>query len=721
MNQGTQTRTFTYNPIGLLTSVTNPESGTVSYAYDMAGNLVSKTDANQTITCFGYITQTTCTGSLYDPLNRPTLISYNDGTPWVTLTYDGVTNGIGQLTSVSNSNSTTSLTAFDNLGRLTASTQTTNGQPYPFSYTYNLAGALLTETYPSQRTITITPDSANRPNTLAGTLAGQTKNYITGTQYSPSSGISSLARGNGLTNSLAYNSRLQPTSIQEKRSSDNSVLFNLAPNWVNPSNQNNGTLWNLSTTANGLNYTQTFGYDALNRLTSASEGSAWSQSYNYDQYGNMWMPTTTNGLPTPAIGPVAPTANAYTAANGTVTNRNLNSTYDAAGNLTLFGSTAITYDANNLQTAAGSNTYAYDGLGQRVSRTIGSAPTTYYVYDAFGQLSAEYSAAPVTTPPCVTCYLTYDHLGSSRMVTNSNAQIVALHDYAPFGQEIPAGVDGRTSLWGASDNVNQKFTGQERDSEANLDFFQARYMSSGLGRFMSPDPYNAGADPTDPQSWNGYGYVSGNPLNAVDPSGMYLVAPQPTPDPGDGDGNGVVPIWGFGGVIVLHGPGSGGQTNAGGAGGGTATGFSGAVINLVTSTQPGKKPAVCPAGATAGGLTYTPEVRSHIEERHLALLNGTGGRPFPSFNQNGTRKPASQYYFDPPTGTNNQNWTIVTQINAKLFNIGLPSAYMSRGSVIFTGALPLQNAPAPFEPVRAWIGVEYGGFLNLGPFHFRSR
>jgi hypothetical protein len=127
-----------------------------------------------------------------------------------------------------------------------------------------------------------TPDHHFRQRSRpANTLAGQTKNYITGTQYSPSSGISSLARGNGLTNSLAYNSRLQPTSIQEKRSSDNSVLFNLAPNWVNPSNQNNnGTLWNLSTTANGLNYTQAFGYDALNRLTSASEGSAWSQSYN---------------------------------------------------------------------------------------------------------------------------------------------------------------------------------------------------------------------------------------------------------------------------------------------------------------------------------------------------------------------------------------------------------------------------------------------------------
>jgi GH24 family phage-related lysozyme (muramidase) len=44
-------------------------------------------------------------------------------------------------------------------------------------------------------------------------------------------------------------------------------------------------------------------------------------------------------------------------------------------------------------------------------------------------------------------------------------------------------------------------------------------MSAGLGRFMSPDPGNAGADFTNPQSWNGYAYVLGNPLGNTDPSG----------------------------------------------------------------------------------------------------------------------------------------------------------------------------------------------------------
>ena len=79
---------------------------------------------------------------------------------------------------------------------------------------------------------------------------------------------------------------------------------------------------------------------------------------------------------------------------------------------------------------------------------------------------------------------------------------------------------GRSGVWGASDSVTQKFTGQERDAETALDFFQARYFSGGLGRFMSPDPGNAGADLTNPQSLNGYGYVLGNPLGLVDPSGL---------------------------------------------------------------------------------------------------------------------------------------------------------------------------------------------------------
>ena len=64
-----------------------------------------------------------------------------------------------------------------------------------------------------------------------------------------------------------------------------------------------------------------------------------------------------------------------------------------------------------------------------------------------------------------------------------------------------------------------KYTGQYRDTETGLDYFNARYYSPAQGRFVSPDPGNAGANPGDPATWNGYAYVGGNPVNVTDPSG----------------------------------------------------------------------------------------------------------------------------------------------------------------------------------------------------------
>src|SRR5579863_9671545 len=70
------------------------------------------------------------------------------------------------------------------------------------------------------------------------------------------------------------------------------------------------------------------------------------------------------------------------------------------------------------------------------------------------------------------------------------------------------------------DAVSRKFTGKERDPESGLDNFGARFMASSMGRFMSPDPENAGAELLAPQSWNAYAYVDNDPLNSIDPDGL---------------------------------------------------------------------------------------------------------------------------------------------------------------------------------------------------------
>ncbi len=64
-------------------------------------------------------------------------------------------------------------------------------------------------------------------------------------------------------------------------------------------------------------------------------------------------------------------------------------------------------------------------------------------------------------------------------------------------------------------------TGKEHDSESGNDYFEARYYSSAMGRFMSPDPSVLDfADLTNPQSLNLYAYALNNPLKFIDPTGL---------------------------------------------------------------------------------------------------------------------------------------------------------------------------------------------------------
>lgn len=277
---------------------------------------------------------------------------------------------------------------------------------------------------------------------------------------------------------------------------------------------------------------QSFTYDGLNRITSIQDygtGAALERDFSFDPYGNMWLtrndtglPLSTNPVPPNTLSPSAP--NPYTSNTNQLTAA-AGAQYDLAGNQTTVGTYTQTYDAENRQvsstTSGGTVTnYIYDGLGHRVEKINTTANTqTIYVYDVAGELAAEYSTtAPDTS--CQTCFLSYDHLGSARMVTNESGQVVERHDYLPFGEEIIAGYSGRGRLWGLTTGVvDQKFTGKERDSESGLDYFGARYYGSGLGRFSSPDEPFMDQLQRNPQSWNLYAYVRNNPLNSVDPFG----------------------------------------------------------------------------------------------------------------------------------------------------------------------------------------------------------
>jgi RHS repeat-associated protein len=134
-------------------------------------------------------------------------------------------------------------------------------------------------------------------------------------------------------------------------------------------------------------------------------------------------------------------------------------------------------------------------------------------------------------------WLVADHLGTPRMIIDKTGSLanVKRHDYLPFGEELYADQGQRTTALGYLPNpalgyngdiTRQKFTSYERDNETELDFAQARYYSSGQGRFTSVDPLIGSARQPNPQSWNRYSYVLNRPLSLIDPTGLVDCTPR---------------------------------------------------------------------------------------------------------------------------------------------------------------------------------------------------
>jgi RHS repeat-associated protein len=124
-------------------------------------------------------------------------------------------------------------------------------------------------------------------------------------------------------------------------------------------------------------------------------------------------------------------------------------------------------------------------------------------------------------------WLVTDQLGTPRMLFDQSGALanVKRHDYLPFGEELSAGIGGRTTTQGydAADGVRQKFTSKERDNETGLDYFGARYYSSTQGRFTNVDPVTVTPERLfDPQQFNLYAYTRNNPLRFIDPTGKTL-------------------------------------------------------------------------------------------------------------------------------------------------------------------------------------------------------
>jgi RHS repeat-associated protein len=228
--------------------------------------------------------------------------------------------------------------------------------------------------------------------------------------------------------------------------------------------------------------------------------------------------------------PGPPALNMFATTKNQLQDLNNDYVYDAAGNLIQPGTSGGTYtfDAENHLTSAGGIAYLYDGDGKRVAKAPANTPTQpnyLYWYGTGSQILEETDGAgnyeyfnayfngmllARGEPDNWVDHFFLDALGNVRVVYGDGDPDGGTSDYYPFGGERPITTGGV--------NVPFKFTGKERDSESGLDNFGARYDSSSLGRFMSPDAVRY-SRLTDPQTWNLYSYVANNPLNKIDLDG----------------------------------------------------------------------------------------------------------------------------------------------------------------------------------------------------------
>ena len=265
---------------------------------------------------------------------------------------------------------------------------------------------------------------------------------------------------------------------------------------------------------------QTFGYDSLDRLTSASHpllGTA--QSFAYAPVGNR----TTGGS-------VVNSGNQLTA------DANFTYQYDDNGNrtrktlLATGNFTQFTYDAENRltkvedfaagnPTPAATSTYRYDGLGRRIEK-VANGQTKRYIYDGedilleydgANVLQARYTHGPGIDEPIAvtkggsTFFYHQDGLGSVTDLTDSAGVTAKSYAYDAYGNIVDQ-----------TGTVDQPYTytGREFDSENGLSYYRGRYYDPTTGRFLNQDPirFSGGI--------NLYRYVGNNPVNLTDPFGL---------------------------------------------------------------------------------------------------------------------------------------------------------------------------------------------------------
>lgn len=207
--------------------------------------------------------------------------------------------------------------------------------------------------------------------------------------------------------------------------------------------------------------------------------------------------------------------------------------YDAAGNITRTPDCTMEYDARNQLVKVTHNNgteinYFYDHLGSRVLTitTVNGNTETFYNFDDIYTVKGneknrfvfdETGAIAMVREDNSGVVFHKDHLGSHVAESDlQNGVLLNEQHYYAFGK----------MAFGTALVADQHFSGKKYDTLPDLVFFGGRYYMPSLGSFLTPDPYFLEQQPEKffkaPRSMQLYVYVINNPVNMIDPFGLWF-------------------------------------------------------------------------------------------------------------------------------------------------------------------------------------------------------
>ena len=533
------TTTYGYDQAGRRTRETRPLGATQTWAYDPAGNLTQTQDAKGNLIAYGYDDARRRTSETHTPAGT--------SSPTRTISYSY--NAANALTGFTDSQSTaqgvltlTHAYVLDELHRKTQETVTvtdaTGSRSYVTQQAYTVTGQLARFTWPDGYLATYSYDANQNATGITlpeGSLTTPTQRWNQPTRIQ-------LPGGSAI--DLNYDALMRPVQTQAK-AGGGATLLTRSLGYDPESN-----ILQKDTEFGSHGYQ----YDNLYRLTNATNPTLSNEAYSYDAVGNRLTDKLTDGV-------FSTNTWSYDADNKLIQGYTRNAapvtyTWDENGSLTRKTSNDLgdgttnqrfVYDAANRLTEVQDGTgnpiarYAYDPFGRRIRKTIlqqggqalATPKVTDYLYsdqgliaeaDEQGAITKRYGWRPdrpwgtdpvlmatrrTTADPASgleTFYYLNDHLGTPQKVIDQTGNQVWEGRALAFGEtQVQAGNQIENNL---------RFPGQYFDLETKTHQNYFRTYDQLGGRYRESDPIGLEG------GVNWFAYVGGSPVSWKDPTGL---------------------------------------------------------------------------------------------------------------------------------------------------------------------------------------------------------